>query len=124
MPLLTTDLGFSNWYLNSLGEKIQERAKKHLECFEKKLGNLEASLEEKQYYIPMGYNISNSISGKLSPVVYLVELRGTRFVHPTLRKIAISIGEYIQDKFDIPIYIDKEPDRFDIKRGEHDINIR
>jgi hypothetical protein len=75
----------------------------------------------------MGYKTSNRVSGGLPAFVYLVELRATRFVHPTLRKRAIQMAETIRNEFKnegLIIHLDNEPDRFDIKRGEHDIVLK
>jgi len=57
-------------------------------------------------------------------MVYLVELRGTRFVHPTLRSIALKIANHINKEYKIPIYFDKDFDRFDINRGKQDIILK
>jgi thymidylate synthase ThyX len=122
MPLVTTELGFNSFYIESLPKDIQIKARKHLEEIKKEIKSLDLSKEEKQYYIPMGYNTSNHFTGTLPAIVYMVELRATRFVHPTLRKIAYNIGKVLEDK-GIKLNLDKEKDKFDIKRGEHDIKV-
>ncbi len=123
MPLVTMELGFNEFYLNSLPENMKSLAEKHLEEIKHGLNQLGLNRYEKQYYIPMGYNISNKISGTLPAMVYMVELRATRFVHPTLREVAKKIAKYLEN-LGIKIHLDDEPDRFDIKRGEHDIVIK
>ena len=127
MPLLTTELGFENWYLDELPEEIKTKAEKFLKDQEEKINKLKISKEEKQYYIPMGYKISNRLTGGLPALVYIIELRATRFVHPTLRKRAGQMGNKLLEIFGkngLILHLDKEPDRFDIKRGEHDITLR
>lgn len=121
MPLVTMDLGFNDWYMQSLPEDLREKAKTHLQNIKEKIEKLNCPKEVAQYYIPMGYNLSNRFSGTLPAIIYMVELRATRFVHPTLREKAKTIAKYIQDKHNITIHLDKESDRFDVKRGEHDI---
>ena len=123
MPLITTELGFNEFYFESLPEDLKLKAKEHIETIKTKIDALDISKEEIQYYIPMGFNISNYITGSLPAITYLVEIRATRFVHPTLRKIAIKMSEILANN-GITLNIDKEPDRFDIKRGEHDIEIK
>ena len=54
----------------------------------------------------------------------MVELRDSRFVHPTLQRVANSIGRQITAVLGIPLNVDPEPNRFDIKRGEHDITTK
>jgi thymidylate synthase ThyX len=127
MPLLTTELGFENWYISELPKDIQQKAKDLLKNQEEKIKNLNISKEEKQYYTAMGYKISNRLTAGLPALVYLVELRATRFVHPTLRKKAKLMADFLIDTFTkngLKIYLDPEIDRFDIKRGEQDITLK
>ena len=124
MPLLTTDFGFNQWYLENLPEEVRERLPAHLDRIQRGISELKVSPEEAQYFIPMGYNISNRFTGDLPGVVYMVELRDTRFVHPTLQRVAHMIGEQIKSTLRIPLHVDPEPSRFDIKRGEQDISLR
>lgn len=127
MPLLTTEIGFQKWYINELPEEIKEKAETFLKQQEEKINNLKISKEEKQYYIAMGYNTSNRLTGNIPALVYMTELRATRFVHPTLRKKAKMMADTMSElfsKFGLVIHLDKEIDRFDIKRGEHDIVLK
>lgn len=127
MPLLTTELGFEKWYLDELSPEIKVKAENILKSQKEKINRLNVSEEEKQYYIPMGYNTSIRITGGLPALVYVTEIRATRFVHPTLRKRAIQIARKLVDSFGeygLVIHLDSEPDRFDIKRGEQDIILK
>lgn len=127
MPLLTTELGFENWYLDELPDEIRSKALALLQNQEKDIASLSISPEEKQYYIAMGYNTSNRLTGNLPALVYLAELRATRFVHATLRKKAKKMAEVLEELFKdsgLVIHLDTEPDRFDVKRGEHDIELK
>ena len=70
----------------------------------------------------MGYRVSNRLTGGLSALVYLVELRATRFVHPTLVVVARKMAKALQDAFpQLTLHLDDEPHRFDVRRGEQDI---
>jgi len=127
MPLLTTEIGFEKWYLGELPKELQTKAKSFLKTQEEKINNLKISKEERQYYIAMGYLISNRLTGNIPALVYLAELRATRFVHPTLRKRAKMIADTLSElfgKIGLVMHIDKEIDRFDIKRGEQDIVLK
>lgn len=122
MPLLTSEIGFENWYLEQLPKSVREEAKRLLIEQKKDTENLNLSLEETQYYLPMGYKISNKISGGLAALVYMIELRSTRFVHPTLVKVALKMADTLKKCFPkLILHIDKTPNQFDIRRGEHDI---
>jgi thymidylate synthase ThyX len=127
MPMLTTEIGFEKWYLEELPKEFTEKAKVFLKKQEEKINKLNVPKEIKQYYIAMGYNISNRLTGNIPALVYLAELRATRFVHPTLRKRAKMIADTLSElfgKFGLVMHLDKEIDRFDIKRGEHDIVLK
>jgi thymidylate synthase ThyX len=127
MPLLTTELGFEDWYLDELPAEIKPKALKLLKTQEEKISKLKISKEEKQYYIPMGYKISNRLTGGLPALVYIVELRSTQFVHPTLRKRAKQMANTLLEQFSklgLILHLEKDTDRFDVKRGEHDIVLK
>lgn len=127
MPLLTSDLGFEEWYISELPADIRQQAEMLLQEQEKAIAEMVVSPEERQYYYAMGYKLSNLLSGSLGALVYLAELRSTRFVHPTLRKRAIEMAEYLNKEFSphgLVLHLDQESDRFDVKRGMHDIELK
>lgn len=124
MPLLTQDLGFNNWYVENLPKEVRNKLPEHLGMIREKVEALGISKELGQYFLPMGYNVSNRFTGDLPATVYMVELRDSRFVHPTLQKIAHRIGEEITGKLGIPLHVDSEPGRFDIRRGNQDIILK
>lgn len=131
MPLVTMTHGFEEWYLNELPADFRAEAVAFIAAQKEKTEKLtnnsngeKISKEVAQYYIPMGYRLPNKITGPLPALIYLAELRATRFVHSTLRKHAIQIANTIAREFKnegVVIHLDSDPDRFDIKRGEHDI---
>lgn len=130
MPLLTDRFGFEPWYLGELPHEVTPLAIEVLELQKERLRELLNAGEDEnlvQYYQPMGYRIPNRITGSLPSMVYLVELRATRFVHPTLRARALQSGEFLKKELGftgLKIHIDPDPDRFDIRRGQHDIVIK
>jgi hypothetical protein len=121
LPLLTTELGFNQWYRDNLPEKVREKLPEHLNMVERAIGEFDISRELQQYFIPIGYNTSNRFTGDLPAIIYMVEIRDSRFVHPTLQKVAHDIGQQITRRLGIRLNVDPEPNRFDIKRGEQDI---
>ncbi|MEF3692054.1 MAG: FAD-dependent thymidylate synthase [Candidatus Moraniibacteriota bacterium] len=127
MPLLTMKHGFNSWYLESLPPNRQKQALKFIESQKKKIESLKISDEEKQYYLAMGYNVPCRFSGDLKALVYLVELRSTRFVHPTLVRQILKVVDSLKKLFGrsgLVLHIDEEPNRFDIRRGEQDIVVK
>ncbi len=124
MPLLTLRHGFNDWYLKQLPESLQEEAKEFLKEQIKLIKKLKVDKFEKQYYIPMGYQVPCRVVGDLKALTYLVELRSTRFVHPTLVKQILKMITSLKKLFakdGLVLHIDKTPNQFDIKRGEQDI---
>lgn len=124
MPLLTTELGFNDWYTDSFPEEVSERLPEYLDNLIDRVSGLGLSKENEQYFIPMGFNTSNRFTGNLPATVYMVELRDSRFVHPTLQRVAHNIGGQIVKELGVPIHVDSEPSIFDVKRGEHDIVLK
>lgn len=124
MPLLTMTHGFNKWYLNALPEDLREKTEKFISEQEERIKNLNASDEDKQYYIAMGYLVPIRFSADLKALVYLAELRSTRFVHPTLVEQMLKMIKSLKELFEkdgLVFHLDEEPNRFDVRRGEQDI---
>ncbi|MBI4433628.1 hypothetical protein HY632_02565, partial [Candidatus Uhrbacteria bacterium] len=63
-------------------------------------------------------------TGTLPALVYLAELRATRFVHPTLATVAGELARILMRECSdagLILHLDEEPGRFDVRRGTHDI---
>ena len=124
MPLLTAQHGFHEWYLSELPESLRTEAEALIAQQIERIKKLDTTPEIAQYYIAMGFNTTNRLTGNIHALTYLAELRSTRFVHPTLRHRAQQIGATLQEKlgpYSFVFHQDPDPDRFDVKRGEHDI---
>lgn len=127
MPLLTANHGFHPWYIASLPEAMRNEATELIATQQQKIAALGTTAEIEQYYLPMGYRVACRLSGDLKALVYLVELRSTRFVHPTLVAEMITLASDLQTRFTefgLQVHLDAEPNRFDIKRGAHDIKLK
>ena len=124
MPLLVRKHGFNKWYLNALPEELKTKTEEFIKLQEERIEKLDISEEEKQYYTAMGYRVPCRFSGDLKALVYLAELRSTRFVHPTLVEQILKMIKSMKELFEkdgLIFDLDDEPNRFDIKRGEQDI---
>lgn len=124
MPLLTTTHGMHEWYLAELTPELRAAAQEMLDRHTSTMQTMGVSPELQQYLIPMGYRLPNRLTGNLSALVYVVELRSTRFVHPTLRVVAQQMGRELLGLFEshgLVVHFDDTEDRFDIGRGNHDI---
>jgi thymidylate synthase ThyX len=127
MPLLVRKHGFNQWYLNALPEGLREKTKQFIILQEERIEKLNLSEEEQQYYTAMGYRVPCRFSGDLKALVYLAELRSTRFVHPTLVEQMLKMIKSMRELFEedgLILHLDEEPNRFDIRRGNQDITER
>jgi hypothetical protein len=128
MPILSTQYGFENWYLEELPGNIKEKASILLEEIQKEIKTQLIDSITAQYVIPMGYKVACVISGDIPAWVYLAELRATRFVHPTLQTKAIQIADILEKTYEqcgLKLHIDRtDIGRFDAGRGKHDITIK
>ncbi|MEK7118405.1 MAG: FAD-dependent thymidylate synthase [Patescibacteria group bacterium] len=127
MPLLSTSHGFEQWYLSELPENLLKDGKLLLAENQNALSAMEesgAAKEVIQYYLPMGYRTANRLTGDIPALVYLAELRATRFVHPTLQARAHQIAQALTERlgqYGLHLYVDDEVGRFDVERGIQDI---
>ncbi len=124
MPLHTDKIGFNSFYIEQLPADLQQKAVEHLQSIKQKTDKLNISETERQYYIPMWYNMTNEVVWTLPALVYLIELRSTRFVHPTLRKVAHMMGDYLEKAHNIKLFLDKSEVDFDVKRWNQTIIIK
>jgi thymidylate synthase ThyX len=123
-PLLTRVHGFNPWYLNAMSDELRARAEKFISEQEEKIEKLETTDEIKQYYTAMGYRVPIRFAGDLKSLVYIAELRSTRFVHATLVEQMLKLIKSLKELFEkdgLVLHLDEEPNRFDIRRGEQDI---
>jgi len=124
MPLLTAEIGLHEWYLNELTDDLRTAAVDLVASQTAATKDLTDDEALRQYYLPMGLKISNYLSGDLPALVYLVELRATSVVHPTLAVRAAEMAKILDEKYaplGLKLHLDPDPGRFNIKRGEHDI---
>ena len=124
MPLLVRDHGFNLWYLEALPQDLRSKAEEFIKQQEDRISKLKISEEDKQYFTAMGYRVPCRFSGDLKALVYLAELRSTRFVHPTLVEQMLKMIDNLKELFQdcgLVLHLDAEPNRFDIGRGQQDI---
>lgn len=125
MPLLTTDLGFANWYLEQLPEDMRAEAIELIAVQKSKIDVLSSSPEIKQYYIAMGFNVDCAFSFPLPAAVYVTELRSNKTVHPSLRSVAHKMYGALSEKFpNLKLYADLDLDDWDVRRGLADITAK
>ncbi len=125
MPLLSRYSGMHPWYLNSLSTEQARVAESMLREQLTEIGNLPSEDRfVQQYYLPMGTCVSCRLTGDLPALVYVVEQRAQRDVHPTLHEVALWMADALLERFGdlgLTLGVDREKGRFDVKRGLQDI---
>tara|TARA_B100000508_G_scaffold113034_1_gene91531 strand:+ start:4406 stop:5803 length:1398 start_codon:yes stop_codon:yes gene_type:complete len=124
MPLLTDEIGFHEWYLEQLSESLHAEAQEMIASQEAATKGLTDDLFVKQYYLPMGYKISCRHGGDLSAHTYLVELRASSKVHPTLAFQAEGMAKLLETTYGdlgLKIHLGTVAGQFDVRRGEDTI---
>lgn len=124
MPLLSDSFGMHSWYFESLSDKLRQEAENLVRRQLIATDTLPQDKFVRQYYLPMGMCVPCRLTGDLSALVYVVERRAQRDVHPTLQEIALEITDELLSKFGsmgLILRVDREKGRFDVKRGLQDI---
>jgi len=126
MPLLTDTLGFNTWYLKQMPLSMATdlisllcNQRDKLDNVSKRLGLSEA---ERQYMIPMGYNVQVESNYTLRQALYVVELRSGIDVHPTLRSVIKDMYSHISTEIPYTaLHVDKRNSSWNVNRGDQDI---
>jgi hypothetical protein len=124
MPLLTSELGFHDWYLGQLPSALRARATTFIEDQLAEIDSLEANLraEDRQYFLPIGMNVACELDYDLPEMVYVAELRAGKTVHPTLRWVAHRMADALRNRHPkLALHADMSDDDFSVRRGEQDI---
>ena len=121
MPLLTTDYGFNNWYLDSLTAELRSLTIRTIQTQKIETDKI-TDPYIRQYYIAMGYNVACELTAGLPSAVYIIELRSGQTVHPTLRLVAQKMGHSLKEILpEMALHFDTSPDQWTLKRGTQDI---
>ncbi|NTW15439.1 MAG: hypothetical protein HGA38_03640 [Candidatus Moranbacteria bacterium] len=122
MPLLSTRHGFHPWYLDQLPEAVRKEAEELIAGQTAAIAAIGAHPEERQYLVAMGYRVPCRFTFDLPALVYFVELRSGKTVHPTIRPVAWRMADEISERFpDVALHIDRDRDDWDVRRGGQDI---
>lgn len=122
IPLLTTELGFEEWYLEQMPVKMRKKVSLWLADYSQRLQSIDIPTEDKQYLTPMGYKVFVKFSVGFSHLVYIIELRTQQTVHPTVRRVVKSWAKKFKKLFpEVKLYANMDDDKFDIRRGTQTI---
>ena len=122
MPLLTTTYGFASWYLDQLPTDVRARAEALIEKQNRALSALKTTPEIRQYYTAMGYKVLVRGTYGLPGLVYMIELRSGRTVHPTVRAVMHQMYASLHKELpSLSMFVDLSADDRDVRRGGQDI---
>lgn len=125
MPLLTPELGFNSWYLDQLPESLREKAITFVDqqyADLKSLMGKAINVEDRQYFCPLGANVTCELIYDLPQMVYVAELRSSQTVHPTLRWVATQMLHALNERHPrLALHGDTSESAFSIRRGSQDI---
>ena len=125
MPLLDTSWGFESWYLEQLGE-LSKEAETLID--EQRFAITTLGLGEprrevmRQYYNALGFRVPCSVTYALPALLYVLELRSGKTVHPSLRRVVHAMVKKFKHEYpEIALHVDMDPDDWDVRRGEQTI---
>jgi hypothetical protein len=134
MPLLDTAWGFEHWYLKQLGDPgnddvggLRDEAVELIHQQQARIRALSGEAVDRQYYTALGFKVPCQVTMALPALLYFLELRSGKTVHPTLRKQVHSMIKIFQKDHpndQVALHVDMDPDDWDIRRGDQTITAR
>jgi thymidylate synthase ThyX len=124
-PLLTTDLGFEPWYLEQLDDGLHSDALDLIHWQTRRISQVTDDPAVRQYMVALGFRVPTILSYALPAAVYVLELRSSRAVHPTLRRRVLAAAEQFKRELPgIALHVDTSPSEWDVRRGQQTITER
>jgi hypothetical protein len=125
MPLLTTEHGFEPWYLEQLPAALAQEAENLIALQTREIQEATDDPVVRQYYTALGYRMPCQVTYALPAAVYVMEIRSSKHVHPTLRKaIHKMVGDFRGVLPQVPLHVDMDPDGWTVRRGSQTITTK
>jgi thymidylate synthase ThyX len=135
MPLLDTSWGFEPWYLEQLGDPtngdvggLRNEAVALIDEQRDAINRLGDGPDRsivRQYYTALGFRVPCRVTYALPALLYVMELRSGKTVHPTLRRKVHGMIELFKRNYaDIALHADMDPDDWDVRRGDQTITAK
>ncbi len=126
MPLVTTERGFEPWYLEQLDAKLADAARQLIDEQTAAIAKVSDDLVVRQYYTALGFRVPCRVTYALPAAVYVMELRSSKTVHPTLRRVVQEhmIRPFRAEFPDIALHVDTDPDDWTVRRGQQTITAK
>ena len=129
MPLLDLSYGFHPWYLEQLGDPdngdvghLRDAAVKLIYEQQPRISKISRDPVVRSYYTALGFRVPCQVTYALPALIYVMELRSGKTVHPTLRRQIHAMAQIFRQKHpDIALHVDMDPDDWDVRRGDQTI---
>jgi hypothetical protein len=132
MPVLDTSYGFHSWYLEQLGDPtngdvggLRDEAVALIHALQPRIANVSDDPDVRSYSTALGFRVPCRITYALPALLYVMELRSSKTVHPTLRRQVHEMVKLFQkDHPDVALHVDMDADDWDVRRGDQTITKR
>ena len=129
MPLLDTSYGFHPWYLEQLGDPangdvggLRDEAVDLIHDLQPRIGKISTDPVVRSYYTALGFRVPCQVTYALPALIYVMELRSSKTVHPTLRRqLHRMVNLFQQSHPNVALHVDMDPDDWDVRRGDQTI---
>lgn len=129
MPLLDLSYGFHPWYLEQLGDPangdvggLRDEAVELIHAQMPRIRAISPDPVVRSYYTALGFRVPCQVTYALPALVYVMELRSGKTVHPTLRRQIHSMVRIFRENHpDVALHVDMDPDDWDVRRGDQTI---
>ncbi len=124
-PILSADALFEPWYLDQLDADTRENAECLIVNQRAAIQQLDCPAVDKQHYVALGFCVPLQVTYTLPALLYVLELRSGKMIHPTLRRRIHKMIELFKARYPaIPLHVDMDPDDWDVRRGNQTITAK
>lgn len=117
--MLTADYGFEPWYLDQVPADRRADVARTIDDLWHRAVRLTGDRHVRQYYLPMGYRVRARVTAGLPGLVYLLELRSGKTIHPTLRRRVLEMAAHVKSSLpEVAVHVDDDPDDWTVRRGQ------
>ena len=123
MPIVEGTLGFERWYIDELPESLRDEASDLVVSQRAATSSVTRNPIAAQYYRPLGERVRCDVTYGLPALLYVLELRSQKTVHPTLRRRVLEAADRVRNVLPpyVTMHVERDPDDWNLRRGQQDI---
>ena len=121
MPVVDGELGFERWYVDELPADLRDEAGELVRSQRELTAAVSPHPIAAQYYRPLGERVRCDVTYGLPALLYVLEIRSQKTVHPTLRRRVLEIADRLHLPPYVAIHVERDPDDWTLRRGQQDI---